>query len=35
MSSKLGDVHRRQEAARVEFDSGEAELGDHLDRLRQ
>ena len=30
-----GDVHRRQETARVELDASEAELGDHLDRLRQ
>ena len=29
------DVHWRQEAARVELDAGETELGDHLDRLRQ
>ena len=29
------DVHRWQEAARVELDAGEAELGDHLDRLGQ
>ena len=32
---KGGDVHRRQEAARVELDAGEAEPGNDLDRLRQ
>jgi hypothetical protein len=30
-----GDVHRRQEAARVQLDAGEPEPSDDLDRLRQ
>ena len=29
-----GNVHRRQEAAGVQLDTGEAELADHLDRVR-
>jgi hypothetical protein len=32
---ECGDVYGWQETARVELNAGEAELGDHLDRLRK
>jgi hypothetical protein len=35
ISSRVGDVDRRQEASRVQLDASETQPGDDLDRLRK